>query len=59
MTQERIHKLALNQALAIWGKEYDFLQEYPENKIRIKRERRAWEEVQELRKLVLADEAEK
>lgn len=58
MTNKRLHQLALDQALELWAKEHDFLEEYPENEIFQVREKRLWKEVEELRELVLADESE-
>lgn len=58
MTNERIHQLALDQALELWASEHDFLQRHPGDKISQTREIRLWKEVEELRELVLADEAE-
>ena len=57
MTNERIHQLALDQALELWAREHDFLQKHPGNEISQTRERKLWKEVEELRELVLADEA--
>lgn len=57
MTNERIHQLAIDQALELWAREYDFLQKHPGDEISQTRERKLWKEVEELRELVLADEA--
>lgn len=58
MTNKRLHQLAYDQLLELWGKEHDFLEKDPENKIAQVREKRLWEELQELHELCLADESE-
>lgn len=57
MTNERIRQLALDQVLELWAREHDFLQKHPGNEISQTRERKLWKEVEELRELVLTDEA--
>lgn len=57
MTNERIRQLALDQVLELWAREHDFLQKHPGDEISQMRERKLWKEVEELRELVLADEA--
>lgn len=57
MTNERIRQLALDQVLELWAREHDFFQKHPGDEISQTRERKLWKEVEELRELVLADEA--
>ena len=59
MTQIRVLTLAYDAALDRWGREYDRLKADPDNEITQHRERRSWEELQEVQHLLKAAEKEK
>ena len=48
MTMTRLYKLAYDGALEAWANEKRHLDNIPDNAIAIERERRAWEELQEI-----------
>lgn len=52
MTYERLVKLAYNGALERWGNENDKLNKDPNNNITKLHERSAWNELQEIEKIL-------
>lgn len=58
MTNKRLHQLAFGQALELWAREHEFRQKHSGDEISQTKEARLWKEVEELRELVLEDEAE-
>lgn len=52
MTQEKILTLALREAIRVWGEFKDRAKRLPDNKFAKRNERRKWEEVQELKKML-------
>ena len=56
MNQLRILQLAMDAALERWGRFNEELQEMPDNKIRQIREKNAYEEMNKVRDLLLAEE---
>lgn len=53
MTEKRIYQLAYDQLLELWTKEHDFLENHPENKISQVRESKLWNELEQLRFILL------
>lgn len=52
MTQERILELAHEALLMKWGRFNEELKEMPENRVRKARERKAWQELEEIEKMI-------
>lgn len=53
MTQKKILDYAHTTALQIWAKERECLDKLPDNEFVQARERKAWEELQEIGRLVI------
>lgn len=50
MEEKRLYNLAHDALLMMWGREHDFLEKHPEDEISINRERKLWNELEELEK---------
>lgn len=48
MKEKRLYELAREMLLLKWGKEHDFLEERPNNKITKFREEKLWNELKQL-----------
>ena len=48
MEEKRLYNLAHDALLMKWGREYDFLEKYPDNQISKIKERQLWNELIEL-----------
>lgn len=48
MKESRLYELAREALLDKWGREYDFLNEHPENEISQIKEKELWNELQSL-----------
>lgn len=53
MTDKRILELAYVEALRIWTEKKAFLEKYPDNSIASAKEAKAWDEVEEIRKMMM------
>ena len=59
ITNERILELAWYGALEVWVKEKKHLEENPSNEIAAFKERKAWDELEEIRALNMVEGEEK
>ena len=50
MSEERIYNLAYDMLLMNWGKEYDYLEENPDDEIAKNRVEKLWNELEELKR---------
>lgn len=57
MTQRQILKFAYDGALMIWAKENEYLTANPGSSLSKAREAKAWEDLQAVRALLIAEEA--
>lgn len=57
MTTKRIYNLAYFGCLELWDKQAEKLKNNPDNELKRIREKKAWEELEEIRKLCIAEES--
>ena len=50
MNEKRLYKLAREMLLLKWCREHNFLEEHPNDKISIIKEKKLWDELNELEK---------